>query len=212
MENTVKYYSRNEERINVVSHFIGFLGGIAAFAFLVAKSIQLQSYIHFGVYVIYSLCIITLFAASTLYHNSKKDELRARLKVFDHCAIYLLIAGSYVPFIVLGVNNTWGYSILAIVWLLAIAGIILKLFFTGRFKLLSTISYVLLGWIVVIAAKSLIESLSTEALWGLAIGGAFYTVGAVLYMIKRLPFNHAIFHVFVLAGAFSHFWAVYNYL
>ncbi len=212
MKKTVKYYSRNEERLNVISHFIGFISGIGVFALLVAKSIHLQSYLHFGVYVIYSLCILTLFAASTLYHNAKKDELRARLKVFDHCAIYLLIAGSYVPYIVLGVNNTWGYSILAIVWLLAIAGIILKLFFTGRFKLLSTISYVLLGWIVVIAAKSLIESLSEEALWGLAIGGAFYTVGAVLYMIKQLPFNHAIFHIFVLAGAFSHFWAVYHYL
>nr|WP_321410946.1 hemolysin III family protein [uncultured Carboxylicivirga sp.] len=212
MKNNVKYYSPIEERLNIFSHLAGFIAGLLAFAFLIVKSIQLNSLIHFGVYTIYSLCILTLFLASTLYHNAKSDQTRMRLKIFDHTAIYLLIAGSYVPFIVLGLNNTWGYVILGIVWLLAIAGIILKLFFTGRFKLVSTISYVLLGWMVVIASKSLIDNLSSLALIWLAIGGAFYTIGAVLYMIKQLPFNHAIFHFFVLGGAFSHFWAVYFYL
>nr|WP_321452432.1 hemolysin III family protein [uncultured Carboxylicivirga sp.] len=212
MKNTVKYYSKKEENLNVISHLIGVIAGLIAYVFLISKSVELKSLFHLGIYTIYALCILTLFLASTLYHNSKTDEVRMRLKIFDHCAIYLLIAGSYVPFVVFGLNNAWGYWVLAVVWVLAIAGIILKLFFTGRFKLLSTISYVLLGWIVVIASKSLIDNLPAGALYGLAIGGAFYTVGAVLYMIKRLPYNHAIFHFFVLGGAFAHFWAVYFYL
>jgi hemolysin III len=195
-----------------VSHLIGFIGGIMALLFFLVKAIELGSIKHFLVYLLYSVCILTLFAASTLYHNSKDTLKRARLKVFDHSAIYLLIAGSYLPFMVLGLNNFWGYLILTVVWLLAIAGIILKLFFTGRFQLVSTISYVLLGWIVVIAIKPIMDGLPTNALIWLAIGGIFYTVGAVLYSIKRMPYNHAVFHVFVLGGAFSHFWAVYHYL
>lgn len=195
-----------------MSHLLGFLGGILAMILLLFKAYELQSLTHFVVYFIYATCILALFAASTLYHNATKDNLRRHLKIFDHCAIYLLIAGSYIPFLVLGMNNKWGYIILAVVWVLAIAGIVLKLFYTGRFQLLSTISYVLLGWIVVIAIKPLIEALSSGALTGLAVGGIFYTVGAVLYSIKRIPYNHAIFHFFVLAGAFSHFWAVYHYL
>lgn len=212
MNKDIKYYSESEERINVWSHFVGFAMGVIGLILLIIKSTAQDGYKHLVVYLIYGSCILALFAASTLYHNSKDEVKRKRLKVFDHCAIYLLIAGSYIPFIVLAMDNKWGYIILTIVWLLAIAGIILKLFFTGRFKLLSTISYVLLGWIVVIAVKPLMDALSTPALIWLAAGGVFYTIGAVLYSIKRIPYNHAIFHVFVLAGAFSHFWAVYNYV
>ncbi len=212
MSKDIKYYSESEERINVWSHFIGFLFGIVALILLVIKSAKQESHLDLLVYSLYCACILSLFAASTLYHNSKDEKKRRQLKVFDHCAIYTLIAGSYIPFVVLGMANKWGYIILSVVWALAIAGIILKLFFTGRFKLLSTISYVLLGWIVVIAIKPLMNALSSEALLWLGLGGLFYTVGAVLYSIKKIPYNHAIFHVFVLGGAFSHFWAVYFYL
>ncbi|MCG8578822.1 MAG: hemolysin III family protein [Bacteroidales bacterium] len=202
-------YSPTEEKLNIYSHLIGIPLGIIALIFLLFKA---SSPLIFTVYLVYGSCIIAMFTASTLYHSAKEESKRVKLKVFDHCAIYLMIAGSYIPFLALGIGNKIAYWMLAAVWLLAIAGIILKLFFTGRFKLVSTISYVLLGWIVVIASKSLIGALSSSALLWLSIGGAFYTLGAVLYQIKHIPMNHAIFHFFVLAGAYAHFHAVYWYI
>ncbi len=212
MNNIIKRYPKREEQLNVISHLVGFIGGVVALVFLIIKAVDLDSLKHLFIYLAYAACILTLFAASTLYHNAKDDRMRIRLKVFDHSAIYLLIAGTYLPFMVLGLDNFWGYIILTVVWFLSIAGIILKLFFTGRYQLISTISYVVLGWIVVIAVKPLIDGLTVNALMWLAVGGFFYTVGAVLYSIKRMPYNHAVFHFFVLAGALSHFWAVYHYL
>ncbi len=202
-------YSPFEEKLNIYTHLTGIILGIPAVILLVIKASGPISLIAF---LIYGLCIISLFTASTLYHSAKEQEKRLKLKVFDHCAIYLMIAGSYVPFLLLGVANTFAYWLLAGVWTLALAGIILKLFYTGRFRLLSTISYVLLGWIVVIASKSLIDNLTKDALVWLAIGGFFYTFGAVLYQIKRIPLNHAIFHICVLAGAYAHFHAIYWHL
>ncbi|WP_430815555.1 PAQR family membrane homeostasis protein TrhA [Carboxylicivirga sp. RSCT41] len=202
-------YSPTEEKLNIYSHLTGIPLGIIALIFLLFKA---SGPLSFTVYLIYGLCIIAMFTASTLYHSAKEESKRVKLKVFDHCAIYLMIAGSYIPFLALGIGNKLAYWMLAAVWFLAIAGIILKLFFTGRFKLVSTISYVLLGWIVVVASKSLIGALSSSALLWLSIGGAFYTLGAVLYQIKRIPMNHAIFHFFVLAGAYAHFHAVYWYI
>ncbi|MCT4591658.1 MAG: hemolysin III family protein [Carboxylicivirga sp.] len=202
-------YSPLEEKINIYSHLCGIFLGIIALISLLVKS---TSTLEYSVYIVYGACIIALFIASTLYHSEKNPARRLKLKVFDHCAIYLMIAGSYLPFLILGIANTWAYALLAGVWLLAIAGIVLKLFYTGRYKLLSTISYVLLGWIVVIAINPLINHLTTECLWWLSIGGFFYTLGAVLYQIKKIPLNHAIFHLFVLAGAYSHFHAIYWHL
>jgi hemolysin III len=202
-------YSPLEEKINIYSHLCGIFLGIIALISLLVKS---TSTLEYSVYIVYGACIIALFIASTLYHSEKNPARRLKLKVFDHCAIYLMIAGSYLPLLILGIANTWAYALLAGVWLLAIAGIVLKLFYTGRYKLLSTISYVLLGWIVVIAINPLINHLTTECLWWLSIGGFFYTLGAVLYQIKKIPLNHAIFHLFVLAGAYSHFHAIYWHL
>jgi len=202
-------YSPNEEKINVYTHLSGIILGVIALVFLLLKA---SSPIMLASYIIYGSCIIALFTASTLYHSEKNLVRRKKLKVFDHCAIYLMIAGSYIPFLVIGVGTQWSYILLAAVWLLAIAGIVLKLFYTGRFKLLSTISYILLGWIVIIAIKPLMEHLSSGALICLALGGAFYTLGAVLYQIKQIPFNHAIFHAFVLAGAYAHFHGIFWYL
>jgi len=203
-------YSPQEERLNIYSHFTGLILGVIGLIFLMLK--PFTGWIPTLVNISYSLCVLALFLASTLYHSSTNPTRRKRLKIFDHCAIYLMIAGSYIPFLVTGIGDTWAYILLAAVWLLAITGIILKLFFTGRFRLISTISYVLLGWVVVIAIKPLVNSLSSGALLWLALGGVFYTLGAVLYQIKRIPFNHAIFHMFVLAGAYAHFHGIYWFL
>jgi len=203
-------YNLIEEQVNIYSHLIGFIAGIVGFVCLLLKPTAnwVQSYS----YITYGICFLALFLASTLYHSATETSRRKRLKIFDHCAIYLMIAGSYLPFLLIGINDTWAYFLLGAVWLLAIGGIVLKLFFTGRFRLVSTISYVLLGWVVVVAVKPLIHSLSSDTLQWLAIGGFFYTLGAVLYQIKQIPFNHAIFHVLVLAGAYAHYHAIYWYL
>ncbi len=199
-------YSPTEEKLNIYSHLSGAILSVIALVFLLFKASNSR---YLVVYLIYGVCIITTFIASTLYHSETNATRRAKLKIFDHCAIYLMIAGSYVPFLALGIGTKLAYWILAGVWTLALSGSILKLFYAGRFQVLSTISYVLLGWIVVVAIKPLTEALSTQALFWLALGGAFYTLGAILYQIKRIPFNHAIFHFFVLLGAYSHFHAVY---
>ena len=152
---------------------------------------------------------MAVFSASTLYHSSKNEKWRRRLNVFDHSAIYLSIAGSYTPFTLILIQGAWGWSIFASSWLIAIAGIVLKMFYTGRFRLLSTISYVVMGWIILIAINPLIKCASFSQLMWILVGGISYTLGAVLYQIKRIPYNHAIFHFFVLAGAIALFIAIY---
>jgi hemolysin III len=208
----IKTYSPNEERLNIWSHFVGAILGILGLVLLLAKGINLNSIIHIASYVIYGLSMVVLFLASTLYHSATEPSKRVKLKVFDHVAIYFLIAGSYTPFTLIGLKGAWGWSIFGVAWGIGIIGMVLKLFFTGRFGLLSTLSYVLMGWVVVIAIKPLMSSLSSDALLWLAIGGVFYTVGAMLYSIKRIPYNHAIFHFFVLGGCICHFIGIYLYV
>ncbi|HCT29253.1 MAG TPA: hemolysin D [Bacteroidales bacterium] len=208
----MKSYSANEERINVISHAIGFVLSIIALIFLVSKAfshggiMQIVSFSIFGV----SLCI--LYAASTLYHNAKDIEKRSHLKIFDHASIYVLIAGSYTPFTLVTLYGKTGWIIFCITWGAAIIGIILKLFFTGRFSIVSTIMYVIMGWVIVFAVKPLINNLSSDGLFWLFAGGVAYTIGAVLYTIKSIPFNHAIFHLLVLIGSFCHFISIYFYV
>lgn len=204
-------YSDTEERLNVASHFIGLILSVVALTALMLKAININSIWHIVSYSVFGISMILLYLASTLYHNSTHKTRRKRLKVFDHSAIYVLIAGTYTPFALITLNGLWGWWILGIIWSLAIAGVILKLFFAGRFKLASTIGYVLMGWVVVIAFKPLLNAFSTEGLIWLFTGGAFYTLGAVLYQIKRIPYNHAIFHVFVVFGTWSHFMSIYYY-
>lgn len=212
MNKPLKIYSRKEELLNIYSHLLGSALSLIGLGLLILKALQLNTALHTLSYTIYGTSMLVLFLASTLYHSAKSPVKRQKLQVFDHAAIYFLIAGTYTPFALLGLKGTWGWAIFGIVWGIGIAGMALKLFFTGKYNLLSTLSYIAMGWVIIVAIKPLTERLTTEALSWLFIGGAFYTLGAVLYSIKRIPLNHAIFHLFVLLGAFSHFWAVYQYL
>ncbi len=153
-----------------------------------------------------------LYAASTFYHSAKKPELRIRLRIIDHASIYVLIAGTYTPFTLATLHGTIGWVIFGISWGLALSGIILKLFFTGKYNLISTIMYVLMGWVIVFAIKPLINNLSSEGLFWLFAGGMSYIMGAIIYSTKKLKFNHAIFHIFVLMGSFCHFMSVFFYV
>ncbi len=205
----VKYYSPKEEMINVLSHAIGLVLSIVALILLLVRAIQFGNGLDIVSIAIYGVSLVVLYTASTLYHNSKTPAFRSRLNVFDHAAIYVLIAGIYTPFALLVLPGTTGWFIFGISWGFAFVGIVLKLFFTGKYNVLSTIMYVLMGWMIVFAINPLVNNLSTEGLEWLVGGGIAYTLGAVLYSIKKIKLNHAIFYLFVLAGSFCHFVAVY---
>ncbi|MBT8118818.1 MAG: hemolysin III family protein [Gammaproteobacteria bacterium] len=212
MNNKVKTYSPAEERVNISSHALGLLLSIAALALLVTHATASGDVWHIVSFSIFGSSLIILFAASTIYHSARDPDLRARLRVVDHASIYVLIAGTYTPFTLVTLNGSVGWTIFAITWGMALSGIVLKLFFTGRYQLVSTLMYVFMGWIIVFAISPLIDNLHPDGLSWLVAGGVAYTVGAILYGIKKIKFNHATFHVFVLIGAFCHFMAVYFYV
>jgi len=203
-------YSTKEEKLNIFSHGLGLVLSVVAFPFLVYKSFDFTGFWQPLSFVIYGLSMIVLYAASTFYHAAKDPKKRRKLNIFDHAAIYVLIAGSYSPFCLVGLNSDLGWYMFLFVWLFALTGIVLKLFFTGRFDKVSTAMYLLMGWQVMFFIKPLMESISSENFYYLLAGGVFYSIGAVLYSIKKMPYNHAIFHVFVLLGSFSHFLGIYN--
>ncbi len=204
-------YSLKEEAINIYSHFFGIIMGVVALFLMSNKALESGSFEKGLSYIIYSLSVIILYSASTLYHSSKDKEKRFKMKIFDHCAIFVLIAGSYTPYGLVVMGGRQGYLLVFVAWTVAFIGIILKCFFTGRFKILSTFMYVMMGWIVVFFIKPLMNSISDLGLQWLIWGGAFYTTGAVIYSIKKIPYNHAIFHLFVLLGSFCHFISIYLY-
>jgi hemolysin III len=203
-------YTASEEKLNIWSHAFGLLLSIIAFPFLVLKALNFDGFLKPASFIVYGFSLIILYAASTFYHAATAPKKRRKLNIFDHAAIYVLIAGSYTPFSLVALNSNLGLYLFALVWVFALVGIILKLFFTGKFNKLSTAMYLLMGWQVLFFINTLIENLSSFSLNFLFIGGVFYSIGAVFYMIKKLPYNHAIFHLFVLLGSFSHFLAIYN--
>ena len=206
------YYDPKEEKLNVLSHGIGLILSVVALILLVVFASLEGGLWHIVSFSIYGASLIVLYAASTLYHYVQNPKLRYRLNIFDHASIYILIAGTYTPFTLVVLDGWVGWTIFGVSWGLALIGVILKLFFIGRFDKISTIAYVLMGWLIVFAIKPLIHNLPIEGLLWLLAGGVFYTVGAVLYSIKSIKYNHAIFHIFVLLGSFSHFIAVFFYV
>ena len=208
----IKDYSPIEEKINIISHAIGFILSIVALVLLVRHAYLHGNVWHIVSFSIFGASLIILYAASTFYHSAKKSELRNRLKIMDHASIYVLIAGTYTPFTLVTLKGTIGWVLFGISWGLALTGISLKLFFTGKYDLISTIMYVLMGWVIVFAIKPLINNLPLEGLLWLFAGGISYTIGAIIYSIKKIKFNHAIFHMFVLFGSFCHFMSVFFYV
>lgn len=212
MENRLSFYDAKEEKLNVISHGLGLLLSIIAFIVLILKAVTHHQKIYLITTVIYGVSLLILYAASTFYHASKKPAIRYKLNILDHAAIYVLIAGTYTPFSLITLNGWVGYTVFGISWSLAIIGIVLKLFFTGKYEKASTIAYVLMGWLIILAIKPLINSLSLQGLLWLFAGGFFYTFGAFLYSKEKIKYNHAIFHIFVLLGSFTHFMAVYYHV
>lgn len=208
-EGPAKYYSPKEEKWNIISHAIGLLLSIPALYFLWVRAEEFVSPGKTVSFIVFGVALVLLYAASTLYHSAKDPSLRYKLKILDHIAIFVLIAGTYTPFALVTLGGTTGWIIFGVAWGIAFLGTILKIFFTGRFKILSTLMYVGMGWIIIFAIKPLIENLSADGLWWLFSGGFFYTLGAILYSTSRINYNHAWFHLFVLLGSFSHFMSIY---
>ncbi len=205
-------YPKTEEILNVITHGLGFLLSIAALVLLVVFASLNGNVWHIVGVTVYGASLVILYLASTLYHLSRKQKVRNKLNIFDHSSIYVLIAGTYTPFLLVTLHGPWGWSLLGIVWGLAIGGIVFKIFFIGKYDLVSALLYVLMGWLIIIAIKPLNENLATGGLWWLLGGGISYSVGAVFYMVKKIPYNHAIFHIWVLLGSLAHFIAVFFYV
>ncbi len=207
-EKPVKYYSKTEEFLNVLTHGIGLLLSVWATIYLIRLALSTHNKLYIVGFSVFGICMILLYGASTFYHAVQEPKLRRKLNILDHTAIYLLIAGTYTPFMLIVLNGTWRIVMFSIVWGLALAGVVFKLFFTGRFSKLSTALYVALGWLVVIAYKPFIANAPQDCVDWIVLGGIFYTIGAVLYAVKKIPYNHAIFHFFVMFGTYFHFIAV----
>lgn len=207
-----KSYSPLEEKLNISTHAFGLFLSCIGFVLILLKPQLNSSLLHTFSFSLFAISLIILYAASTFYHRATDPIKRARLRIFDHAAIYVLIAGSYTPFSMFSLEPNLGWPIFIAVWLMAISGIIFKLFFTGKFTIVSTLLYVFMGGMIILFIEELNQSLSTQGLFWLKLGGASYVVGAIIYSIKYIKLNHAIFHTFVLLGSFSHFIAVYFYI
>lgn len=195
-----------EEQLNTWSHAIGALLGIAGLVILINKQ-QDTPWSLFSV-LIYGVSIIVLFSASTLYHAVKTEKRKHYFRIIDHISIYLLIAGTYTPVLLLMLPDSKGWPLFYTVWGIAAFGVFLKLFFTGRFEVFSTLLYLVMGWLIVFDFSVLADRMHTNGLLFLFAGGLFYTVGIVFYAINKIPYNHVIWHVFVLGGAICHYFMI----
>ena len=197
-----------EEIASALTHGVCAAAALAGGAVLIALAALRGDGWQLTAAIVFGICQLLLYVASTLYHATSHPVAKTRLKVFDHCAIYLLIAGTYTPFTLVGLRGTLGWSLFAAIWTLALSGVVFKLFFTGRFKLLSTAIYVAMGWLVVVAIKPVMAALDNWTLGWLLAGGLFYTLGTVFYHRESIPFAHAIWHLFCIAGSVCHYVAV----
>lgn len=197
-----------EEVANAVTHGVGMLLSIGGGAVLVTLLAVHAGAREVAGAAVFAATLVLLYTASTLYHAIPHATAKRHLKVFDHCAIFLLIAGTYTPFTVAALRGGLGWSLFGAIWGLAFLGILFKLFFTGRLQLLSTTAYVAMGWLAVIAVVPISRELEPAALYWLVAGGIAYTAGTLFYHNRRLPYSHAVWHLFVLAGSACHFAAV----
>ncbi|MGI2135290.1 PAQR family membrane homeostasis protein TrhA [Shewanella baltica] len=202
-------YSIKEEIANSVSHGLGVIAGIVALVLMLLKGQDHLTLIQLTGVAIYGASIIVLFLCSTLYHSVSHSGWKHKLKIADHCAIYCLIAGTYTPLMLISLQGTQSIVILTAIWSLAIGGILFKTLFIHKFKKLSLVLYLAMGWLCVTVMGDLTAAMSELGFNLLILGGLFYTLGVVFYVGKRIPFNHAIWHLFVLGGAMSHFLCIY---
>lgn len=200
-----------EEKLNAWSHGIGVLLGMVALIPLIVYNTNRTDWSLFSV-IVYGISIIILFSASTFYHAIKRDRLKHYFRIIDHISIYLLIAGTYTPVCLIALEQSLGWMLFWTVWGIAGFGVILKLFFTGKFETFSTLLYLVMGWLIVFDFSNVSDALGYNGVLLLFSGGLAYTVGIVFYAIQKIAFNHVIWHLFVLAGAIFHFFMIFFYV
>ena len=201
-----------EETINAVTHGLGAVLGSVGLALLVALAALRGDAWHIVSCSIYGATLVLLFTSSTLYHSFRIPRVKHVFRIIDHSSIYLLIAGTYTPFLLVSLRGRWGWSLFGVVWGLALAGIVFQIFFVRRFRLAQTLIYLAMGWLALVAAKPLLARVPKPGLLWLLAGGLFYSLGAVFYLWKRLPFHHGIWHLFVLGGSACHYFAILLYV
>lgn len=212
-EANVSEYSEIEERANAITHGLGVVLGIVGLILLLIKADQFNAdLLTVASMATYGSSIILLFLASTLYHSITTEKTKRLLKTLDHCAIYLLIAGSYTPFLLVSLRTPLAFGLMGVIWAIALVGIVMKIAFVYRFKRLSLVTYLAMGWLSLIVIYQLAKSVDLGGLILLAAGGVIYSLGVIFYVSKRIPYNHAIWHLFVLAGCACHFFAIYLYV
>ena len=201
-----------EEIFNAITHGVGVVFAVSALVLLIVFASLYGNAWHIVSVAIYGTTLVLLYLASTLYHSFTKEKVKYIFKLLDHSAIFLLIVGTYTPFMLVTLRGVLGWALLSVVWVFAILGIILKVFFVGRFTVFSTLLYLLMGWLIMVAMKPLMAAIPASGLRLLVAGGILYTLGSFFYIRKSRPFNHGIWHLFVLAGSVCHFLSVLLYV
>lgn len=204
-------YSPREEWANRLSHGLGLLLGGLGLVLLLHKGWDQGPRVLLS-YGVYGASLVLLYLASTLYHSVSSVAARRWSKLFDHCAIYLLIAGTYTPFLQVALDTPLAQGLMVVIWGLALAGVVFKLIFINRFKKVSLFTYLMLGWLSLVVIYQLYLHLDGTGLLLLGLGGLIYSLGVIFYVAKRIPYNHAIWHLFVLGGSLCHFMAIYGYI
>ncbi|WP_307257545.1 PAQR family membrane homeostasis protein TrhA [Oikeobacillus pervagus] len=205
-------FSKGEEIANSITHGIGALLSIAALVLLIVFSSIYGNAWHIVSFTLFGSTMVLLYLSSTLVHSLPRGKAKNVFEIFDHSSIYFFIAGTYTPFLFIAVKGSLGWTLFGIVWGLAIAGTIFKCFFVKKYLFTSTILYVVMGWLIVFAWGPLVENVSHNGIVLLVTGGVLYTVGAVFYVWRGFKYHHAIWHLFVLGGTITHFFAVLFYL
>lgn len=202
--------SHNEEIASTITHALGIFLSVTALVVLVYGAWKINNPWRLVSMSIYGGSLVVLYTASTIYHAVRSAKLKKLFNLLDNASIYILIAGTYTP-VLLEVKGSWGWSLFITVWILAIAGLVFKIIVSHRYRLLSTFTYIGMGWLFVIGYKPLVSALPSGFFSWILIGGIAYTGGVAFYLWERLRYNHALWHTFVLAGSFLHFWGIYRY-
>lgn len=208
-QDTPTNHHRVEEWLNSATHGLGALLSVIGTITLIVAASQLGDVWKIVSFSIFGASLVLLYLASALYHGTRHPRLKNAFKTLDHCAIFFLIAGTYTPFLLVNMRGQTGWTLLAVIWSLAITGVVLKVIFGNRYKLARVGIYVAMGWLITFASSDLVANLSEQALYLTIAGGVVYTVGVIFYLADRIPYMHAIWHLFVLGGSALHFSAIY---
>lgn len=204
----IRALSKSEEITNAISHGIGTALAIAALVILVVFAARYGNAWHMVSFSIYGSTLVILYLASTLYHSFPYGKTKTLFKIIDHSCVYILIAGTYTPLALVSLQGALGWTIFGIIWGIALVGIVFKAYFINRFVVFSTLLYIVMGWLIIVAIKPLTAAMSTVSLRFLLAGGIIYTLGTIFYGLQKLKYNHAVWHLFVLAGSICHFFTI----